>query len=260
MGGRPRSGDLGGEQVEGRRAVAALLAVGRRRVREVSMVDGLRDSPILAEIRDCARARRVPIRMVSHAQLQAQATTTAPQGVLARADALNEADLDDLLIQRNAPAEKPFLLALDGITDPQNLGALLRTAEAAGVTGVLIPRHRSARVTATVAKAAAGAIESLAIAGVAGMPSALARAREKGCWVVGLDGVATSCLFDTPVATDAIVVVLGAEGGGLSRLTRQRCDLVVSIPMAGSVSSLNVSAAGALALFEIRRRRAPSGG
>ena len=153
-------------------------------------------------------------------------------------------------------AAKPFLLALDGVTDPHNLGALLRSAEAAGATGAVLARHRAVHVTPTVAKAAAGAIEHVPMTIVAGMPAALARAKELGCWVVGLAGDGGQSLFDgLPVADEAIVVVVGAEGAGLSRLVRARCDVVVSIPMRGRVPSLNVSAAGALALFEVSRRR-----
>ena len=131
---------------------------------------------------------------------------------------------------------KPFLLALDGVTDPQNLGALLRSAEAAGATGAVLARHRAVHVTPTVAKAAAGAIEHVPMAVVGGMPAALARAKELGCWVVGLAGDGDQSLFDgLAVADEAIVLVVGAEGAGLSRLARARCDLVVSIPMRGQL-------------------------
>ena len=140
---------------------------------------------------------------------------------------------------------------MDGVTDPHNLGALLRSAEAAGATGAVLPRHRAVHVTPTVAKAAAGAVERVPMAIVAGIPAALARAKELGCWVVGLAGDGDQSLFDgLAVADEAIVLVMGAEGAGLSRLARARCDLVVSIPMRGRLASLNVSTAGALALFE----------
>ncbi|MDQ4091182.1 MAG: RNA methyltransferase, partial [Actinomycetota bacterium] len=133
---------------------------------------------------------------------------------------------------------------------------VLRTGESAGATGVVLPRYRAAHVTPTVAKAAAGAIEHVPMAVVAGIPAALARAKELGCWVVGLAEDGDQSLFDSlAVADEAIVVVVGAEGSGLSRLSRARCDLVASIPMKGRLASLNVSAAGALALFEVSRRR-----
>jgi 23S rRNA (guanosine2251-2'-O)-methyltransferase len=256
---------LGGEQVEGRQAVAELLAAGRRPVVDVWVDDSADPAPILDRIEELAARRRVPVRRVGRARLDAEARTETAQGVLAHARPLPEADFDDLCrspgARRGAAAgaeraEPPFLLALDGITDPQNLGALLRTAEAAGVTGVVLPRHRAVHVTPAVAKAAAGAVEHVPIAVVGGLPASLARAGELGLWVVGLDPGGSESLFELAVADAGVVVVLGAEGRGLSRLVRQRCDSLVAIPLRGALPSLNVAAAGALALFEIARRRA----
>ena len=132
------------------------------------------------------------------------------------------------------------------MTDPGNLGALLRSAEGAGVTGVVLPKHRAVHVTPTVAKAAAGAIEHLPMAVVPGLPAALSRAKQLGCWIVGLDDAADRSLFELDdLGREPVVLVLGAEGAGLSRLVRSRCDIVVSIPMRGHLSSLNVAAAAA---------------
>jgi len=149
----------------------------------------------------------------------------------------------------------PFLLALDGITDPRNLGAVLRTAECAGVTGVIMRSHRAVRITPTVAKAAAGAIEHLRLAVVPGLPSALRALSSKGVWTVGLDPAGKLQVHELDLAGEAVTLVLGAEGKGLSRLAAQRCDVLVSIPMRGALASLNVSAAAAVACFEIARRR-----
>jgi len=165
-----------------------------------------------------------------------------------------EVALDDLA-RRRPTGRAPFLLALDGVTDPGNVGALLRSAEGAGVSGVVLPRHRAVHVTPAVTKAAAGAVEHLPMALVGGLPSALARLAELGVWVVGLDADAEGSLWDLPVAGEAVAIVLGAEGTGLGRLTRQRCDHVASIPLRGRLGSLNVAAAGALACFEVARRR-----
>jgi 23S rRNA (guanosine2251-2'-O)-methyltransferase len=241
--------------VEGRQAVAELLAAGRRQVIDVWLSSDLDPAPVLERIERLAEDARVPVRRVNRVRLSAEAATESPQGVLAHARPLPESELDDLC--RNRPGgPPPFLLAVDGVSDPRNLGALLRSAEAAGATGAVLPRHRAVHVTPTVAKAAAGAIERVPMAVVAGMPAALARAKELGCWVVGLAGDGDRSLFDDlAVADQPVVVVVGAEGGGLSRLTRARCDLVVRIPMQGQLPSLNVSAAGALALFEVSRRR-----
>ena len=240
--------------------MAELLAARRRPVLDVWMAQDVDPAPVLHRIEQLAASARVPVRRVSRSRLEAEAATDAPQGVLAHAQPLPEADLDDLARTAVSPAQgaaraQPFLLAVDGVTDPHNLGALLRSAEAAGVTGAVLARHRAVHVTPTVAKAAAGAVERVPMAVVAGIPAALARAKELGCWVVGLAGDGDQPLYDLPVATEPVVVVVGSEGAGLSRLARARCDLVVRIPMHGHLASLNVSAAGALALFEVARRR-----
>jgi 23S rRNA (guanosine2251-2'-O)-methyltransferase len=246
---------LGGEQVEGRQAVRELLIAGRRKVHEVWVASDLDDAGVIADIVDLAASRRVPVQEVARRRLEAAARSEAPQGVLAKAAALPEAELDDLLRRRpGGPA--PFLVAVDGVTDPGNLGALLRSAEGAGVTGVVLPRHRAVHITPTAAKAAAGAVEHLAIALVPGLPAALQRMKAERLWVVGLDDAADRTLFELgDLGAEPIALVLGAEGAGLSRLARERCDLVVGIPMRGRLASLNVAAAAALACYEVTRQR-----
>jgi 23S rRNA (guanosine2251-2'-O)-methyltransferase len=235
--------------------VRELLLAGARRVREIWIADDLDDAGIVADIVDLAADQRVPVHEVSRRKLEAEARSEAPQGVLAKAAPLHEVDLDDLLEAPGAgPA--PFLVAVDGVTDPGNLGALLRSAEGAGVTGVVLPRHRAVHVTPTVAKSAAGAVEHLPMALVGGLPAALQTMQKRGVWVIGLADEADRTLFELDdLATQAVCLVLGAEGAGLSRLVRQRCDIVVAIPMLGRLSSLNVSAAGALACYEVARQR-----
>ena len=240
--------------MEGRHAVKELLVAGRRRVRDVWLADDVGDAPILGDILQLAEEARVRVRRVPAGALRDEARSEAPQGVLAHADPLPEADLDELLT-RGRGDEPSFVACLDGITDPQNLGALLRSAECAGVSGVVLPRHRAAHVTPTVAKAAAGAVEHLPIAVVPGLPAALARARELGVWAVGLDVAGSTSLFDLTLAGEPLALVLGAEGRGLSRLVRDRCDVLASIPLRGALPSLNVGSAGALAFFEVARRR-----
>jgi 23S rRNA (guanosine2251-2'-O)-methyltransferase len=243
---------LGGDQIEGRRAVRELLAAGRRPVRDIWVSDTVEDSPLLAEILELAAEGGVALRRVSRARLDAEAATDAAQGVLAHARALEEVDLEALC---SAGDGAPFLMVLDGVTDPQNLGALLRTAEVAGVTGVVLPRRRAAHVTPAVAKAAAGAIEHLPVAVVPGIPAALSVLATNGVWTVGLAGDAEESLWGLELATAPVALVLGAEGTGLSRLARARCDALVSIPQRGRLGSLNVAAAGAIAAFEIARLR-----
>jgi 23S rRNA (guanosine2251-2'-O)-methyltransferase len=249
----PRGG-VGGEQVEGVHAVRELLLAGRRAVHEIWVLADTEKSPALGDIRELAAAERVVVREVGRGKFFAEARCEAPQGVLAKAAPLPESDLDDLASRATAGAA-PFLVAVDGVTDPGNLGALLRSAECAGVTGVVLPRHRAVHVTPTVTKAAAGAVEHLRFSVVGGLPAALSRLREQDVWVIGLDGGAPTGIWDLPAADSPIALVLGAEGRGLSRLVRERCDELVSIPLLGRLESLNVAAAAALACYEVARRR-----
>jgi 23S rRNA (guanosine2251-2'-O)-methyltransferase len=239
--------------VEGRQAVRELLLAGRRRVQEVWLLAEQEASPILEDIVALAEGERVSLREVGRSKFFAEARCEAPQGVLAKAAPLPEVPLDELV--QPAGAAPPFLVAVDGVTDPGNLGALLRSAECAGATGVVLPRHRAVHITPTVTKAAAGAVEHLPMTVVGGLPSALQELSRAGVWVVGLDGDGDAELWSMPAADGPIALVLGAEGAGLSRLARQRCDALVRIPLAGSLGSLNVAAAGALACFEVARAR-----
>lgn len=250
---KPNREGLGGDQVEGIHAVREALLAGRRKVHEILLSTDRADAPDLEDIRILAEQYSVPVRELGRSKLESEARTSAHQGVVAHAARLRETDVEELFEPHEG--REPFLLACDGITDPGNLGALLRTAECAGVTGVLLPRHRAVHVTPAVTKAAAGAIEHLRFAIVGGMPTALADATERGALVVGLDMGGDVSIHDLPPVDRPVVVVLGAEGRGLGRLARQRCEVVASIPMVGSVESLNVSVAGALALYEVVRQR-----
>lgn len=245
-----RGSVLGGEEVEGRRAVLEALRARRRKVRKVWIAGGLDPAPIVDRIREEAERSGAPVAMTTVDEVEGRARTEAPQGVVARCDPLPSVDADELLADRLA-----FVVALDGVTDPGNLGAVLRSAEGAGATGVLLPRRRSAHVTAAAAKAAAGAVERVPMGVVPGIPAALERAARAGVWSVGLDGDGDVELFDLPVGDRPLVLVLGAEGRGLARLTRERCDLLVRVPMFGALESLNVSAAAALACYEVARAR-----
>ena len=246
---------LGGDQVEGRQAVRELLLAGKRKVREILVAEEQDDNEILLDIIELAQDLKVPVREVTRTRLHAQARTEAPQGVVARAAELEEHDLETLARRRTRTGDQPFLLALDGVTDPGNLGALLRSAECAGVSGIVLPKHRAVHITPTVTKSAAGAIEYLPMALVGGLPNALTKLRDMGVWVVGLDMGGSTELFDLAVAEQPVCLVMGAEGKGLSRLVRERCDAIASIPLLGELASLNVSAAGVLACYEVTRQR-----
>lgn len=245
---------LGGEQVEGRQAVRELLIAQARRTYEVWLASDLQEGDSVEDIVALAAANRVPISWVARKRLEAEARSEAPQGVLAKAAPLVETDFATFL--RRRPGHAPFLVAVDGVTDPGNLGAIVRSCDGAGADGVIVPRHRAVHVTPTVAKAAAGAVEHVPIALVSGLPTALGQLRDAGIWVIGLDDAADRSLFDIgELASEGVCLVLGAEGAGLSRLVRERCDMIVSIPMLGRLSSLNVSAAATLATYEISRLR-----
>ena len=243
---------LGGSHVEGRRAVRELLRARRRRIRRLVVSTDLDADPLVDEIVSLAAQAHVRIEYVSGSELDELAKTSAPQGVVAQAMPVADADVDKLLAH-----PKAFVVALDGVTDPGNLGAVIRTAETAGATGVVLPRHRAAGLSPAAVKAASGAIEYLSLALVAGIPAFLDRATRAGLWTVGLDERGTMSVFELAVGEGPIVLVLGAEGRGLSRLARERCEALAAIPMAGALESLNVSAAAAVACFEIARRRTP---
>ena len=236
-----------------------LLMAERRDVHEIWISAELEGDDGVEDIVVIANARRVPVAYVGKAKVEREARTDAPQGVIAYAADVPEADLGRLIKpgrNKGDGATAPFLVAVDGVTDPRNLGAIVRCCDGAGVTGLLLPQHRAVHVTPTVAKTSAGAIEYVPMAIVPGLPATLGRLKQEGVWVVGLDDGADRDLFDLgDLAEEPICLVMGAEGAGLSRLVRERCDLIVSIPMLGGVSSLNVSAATALATYEVARRR-----
>jgi 23S rRNA (guanosine2251-2'-O)-methyltransferase len=247
----PRSREsLGGDRVPGRRAVRELLVAGRRAVKTVWVARGREQSWVLDEIAELAADAGAQLHMVDAERVRAEARADTPQGVIALAAPVTPVALDDL-----AGAADAFLVALDGVTDPRNLGAVLRAAETAGATGVVLPRHRSALLTPAAVKAAAGAVEHLPIALVSGVPAALEQLGRAGVWTVGLDADGDTPIFELAVADRPLALVLGAEGRGLSRLARERCDLLASIPIHGHVESLNVASAAAIACFEVARRR-----
>ncbi len=257
---RQRTGaaGLGGDQVEGRQAVRELLAANLRPVRSVLMAEGMDTSPILDEIEKLAAARRVRVERVSKRRIDMQARTEGAQGVVALARPVEAVSLEALCAP-NRRGKVPFLLVVDGITDPHNLGAVLRSAECAGVTGVVLPSHRSVLLSPTVTKVAAGAIEFLPMTLVPGVPAALQRLSTMGVWTVGLVGESHHSIYDLAVGDEPVALVIGSEGNGLGALTRKRCDALASIPQHGSIGSLNVATAGAIACFEVARRRSAGG-
>lgn len=232
---------LGGQQVEGVRAVRELLVAGRRQVHELVVADRGRPDELVDE----ARARGVPVRVVPVDEFVRRARSHQPQGVIAHAEPLAPTPLGAL-------DSAALVVVLDHVLDPQNLGAICRSAAAAGVDAVVVPERRSALVTPVVAKVAAGALEHLDFVVVPGIPQALRALKRVGLWILGLDAGASESIFRTPLLSERLALVLGSEGTGLARLVRAELDLAVSIPMRAGVASLNVAAAAAVALFCVR--------
>ena len=237
--------------VEGRHAVREAILAGTRKVREVNMSEGLDPGVVIEDIANLSRELRIPLRLHAKSKFKSMTTTESAQGVQAICDPLPDLEIEDLV----EGIENPFILVLDSITDPRNLGSIIRSGECAGATGILLPRHRSVRITPTVSKTAQGAIEHIPIATTSGIPKALTRLKELGVWTVGMDMTADEDIYDLRVARDPLALVLGSEGKGLGRLTRERCDLTVKIPISGITESLNVGSAAAIGCFEISRQR-----
>jgi 23S rRNA (guanosine2251-2'-O)-methyltransferase len=249
---REREG-VGGDQVEGRHAVLELLRAKRRNVKKIFIAEAQDASDVLDAIEIEAQRQRIPVSIISMTRLDREAKTEGHQGVMALAQPLTTVMLEDLL-----RVPKPFLLVCDGVTDPRNLGAMLRSAEGAGVTGVIVPRHRSARISPSVTKTAAGAIEYLNFCDVGGVPASIDQLNRAGVLTVGLAGESSESLYDLDLGSGPVAIVVGGEEKGLSSLTRKRCATVVSIPQIGRISSLNAGVAVSIAAFEIARQRRPA--
>jgi 23S rRNA (guanosine2251-2'-O)-methyltransferase len=243
---------MSNEFIYGIHAVKAVLAREPERFIEAFVLKGRQDDrlmPILNELGACG----VSIQQMTRKTLDDKARGANHQGIMARvkpAKQLNENDLDDILSQHEAP----LLLVLDGVTDPHNLGACLRNADGAGVAAVIVPKDKSANLNATVSKVACGAAESVPLVRVTNLARTMRTLQEQGIWFVGTAGEATHDVYQAKL-TGPLAIVMGAEGDGMRRLTRETCDDLIKIPMAGTVTSLNVSVASGVCLFEAVRQR-----
>ncbi len=234
----------------GRNPVLEALRAGRS-ARKIVVASAVRPEARLTEILEQARARAIAVEEVPRQRLDDIAHTEHHQGVAGYFHARPALTLHDLLDQARAPA---LLVVLDGIQDPQNVGAIARSAEACGADGIVVPRHHAAPLTAAAAKASAGATEHLPVVTVPNLAHALDVIADAGLWRVGLAGDA-GARYDSVDLTGPTAIVVGAEGAGMRRLTREHCDVLVSIPMMGHVESLNAGAAAAVLLFEVQRQR-----
>ena len=243
---------MSNEFIYGIHAVKAVLEREPERFIEAYVLKGRQDDrlmPILNDLQVCG----VSIQQMTRKTLDDKANGANHQGIIARVKAakqLNENDIDGILAQH----ESPLLLVLDGVTDPHNLGACLRNADAAGAAAIIVPKDRSAPMNATVSKVACGAAEVVPLIRVTNLARTMRTLQEQGIWFVGTAGEATHDIYQAKL-TGPLAIVMGAEGDGMRRLTRETCDDLIKIPMAGSVSSLNVSVASGICLFEAVRQR-----
>ncbi|WP_111979077.1 23S rRNA (guanosine(2251)-2'-O)-methyltransferase RlmB [Algibacillus agarilyticus] len=241
------------ETIYGIHAVEAVISQEPERFLEIFALKG-RDDERLNQILRLAQSNGISIQIANRKSLDDKASGGRHQGIVARvkmAPVLTENDLDVIL---NEKGQQTFLLVLDGVTDPHNIGACLRTADAAGAHAVIVPKDNSGGLTSTARKVACGAAEKVPFIQVTNLARTLRHIQEQGVWVIGTAGEATQTLHQAKLV-GPMALVMGAEGKGMRRLTRETCDELISIPMAGSVSSLNVSVATGVCLFEVVRQR-----
>ncbi len=241
------------EKIYGRKPVLEAMRSGNRAITRVYLMQGSRDG-ILNQIEAHAKAKGITITLETRHRMDTMAGNDKHQGAIAVAEDYKYSDLQDILDiakNRNEPA---FILLLDEIEDPHNLGAIIRSADAAGVHGVVIPKNRAVEINATVIKTSAGAAEHVQTVKVTNLNDTIKNLKEANVWVVGADGTAEKNFFEYDFR-QPVALVIGNEGKGIRRLVKENCDELVKIPMAGKMSSLNASVASALLLFEVTRQR-----
>jgi 23S rRNA (guanosine2251-2'-O)-methyltransferase len=241
------------EYIWGRNPITETLQAGRH-VQRLLLAEGIKEAPAIATIVSEAKQRLIPIDIVPRHRLDQLSNGAVHQGCIAQVDERSYATIDDILAVAEKKQEAPFLLILDAIQDVNNLGSLLRTAEAAGVHGVILPERRAAEVNGTVVKTSAGATEHILIAQETNLTRAIDMLKKQNIWVVGLAGEAKT-FYTQANLTGSLALVVGNEGKGISRLVREHCDLLVKLPMFGHVNSLNAAVAGSISLYEALRQR-----
>ena len=249
---RPQDGASADGIIEGRNAVAEALRAGTP-IDKVFLLKGEVDLP-LRQLANQARQQGAVLAEVDRHKLDAMSRTHAHQGIIAVAAVREYASVEDLLQAARDRGEPPLLVVCDELSDPHNLGAVIRTAECAGAHGVIIPKRRSAGLTAVVAKTSAGAVSHLPVARVANLPSLLKQLKKEGLWIFGAAADGPVSLYEADLKGPAAIVI-SSEGSGMSRLVAETCDVLVRIPMKGKLNSLNASAAAAILLYEAVRQR-----
>ena len=240
------------DQIEGRNSVIELLESGRD-INKIFIQSGERHGSI-NKIIAMARERKVIIKEIDKNKMKQMAQTDNYQGVIAIVPPFEYCDVDDILLEAKSRQEEPFVVILDGIEDVHNLGSIIRTAETAGVHGIIIPKRRAASVNSIVSKVSAGAVEYMKIARVNNLTDTIKYLKEQGLWVCGTD-MATKQEYDKQDYTGPIGIVIGSEGFGMSRLVKENCDFLVKIPMMGKITSLNASVSAGIVIYEAVKQR-----
>ena len=240
------------DQIEGRNSVLELLE-SNRDINKILIAKGERHGSI-NKIIALAKERKIVIAEVEKNKLNTMSETKNHQGVIAIVPPFNYVEVEDILKEAKSKNEDPFILILDGIEDPHNLGSIIRTAETAGVHGVIIPKRRAASVNATVSKTSAGAVEHVKIARVNNLNETIKYLKENDVWICGTDGAAKDYYYNQNL-TGALAIVIGSEGFGMSRLVKENCDFLVKIPMKGKITSLNASVSAGIVIYEAVKQR-----
>jgi 23S rRNA (guanosine2251-2'-O)-methyltransferase len=248
------------EILYGRRPVYESLRAGRRQHTKLILAEGLKRAELLGSIEELAQSLGIPVQTANRQMFDNRFGDANHQGVALETSPYPYTPWDDLAEIAKKRGEPPFVLVLDHLQDPQNLGSILRTAEAAGVHGVVIPDRRAAEVTPAVVRASAGASEHLAVVRVINLVHSMHDLKEDGLWLAGLDAGSNSVPYTDADLNGPIGLVVGTEGEGLSRLVGENCDYRIRLPMLGQVGSLNAGVATAIAVYDIRRRRDTANG
>lgn len=241
------------DKIEGRNPVLEALKA-EREIDKILVAKGAAEGSI-TKIMGMAKDRGIPIQQVERQKLDQLSESHAHQGVIAFAAAHSYVDVEDILANAANKGEDPFVIILDEITDPHNLGSVLRTANAVGAHGVIIPKRRAVGLTAVVAKSSAGAIEYVPVAKVSNLAQTIDKLKEKGLWIIAADMDGEKAFYESDL-TGKIALVIGSEGQGIGRLIKEKCDFIVNIPMKGEVSSLNASVAAAVLMYEAMKQKA----
>ena len=240
------------DQIEGRNSVLELLESGKD-INKIYIAKGEKHGSINKIIAK-AKENKVVIVEIEKEKLNKMAQTNNPQGVIAIVPPFDYASVDDILNEAKSKNEKAFILILDGIEDPHNLGSIIRTAETAGVHGIIIPKRRSAQVNSTVNKTSAGATNFMKIARVNNINETIEYLKNNNIWIYGTDGEAKEMYYDEDM-TGNVAIVIGSEGFGISRLVKENCDFMVKIPMKGKITSLNASVSAGIIIYEVVKQR-----